>query len=325
MSSLEVACGKCNKKFRVRAEFAGRSTRCPGCSSPITIGGPASPALSPPRPREEDRPRPRQRKREEDDEDGRRPSLNWTSTEVALRREQWAIIFVFVSILGSVFVACLGSLARPSGGLDGPMPYVLVIIGVGPVLVAAAFGLMARVSALSVPRESWAKRSAVASLLCGIAGLGCIVAFGFSMLISMESGRPNELPSTMSLGALIFSALAAWATFTGFTVQVGIACKSYEVSRGIGRMATILALSTLGMIGIGVLYTLVSETSGPSFSRGEGGYGGGYYYEDHSLFYSIMLGVLVPLDACLLLIFYHRLLAAARRSIVGAPAPHYND
>jgi len=324
MSTLEVVCARCNKKFRVRSEFAGRSTRCPGCSSPITIGGPSTPAAAPfARPIEEERPKPRARKRDDEDDEPRRPTLNWTSAEVAFRREQWAILFVFVSILGGFFIACVGSMVGPSGGLDGPMPYVLAMFGVAPLLVAAGFGLMARVSALSVPRESRAKSSAVASLLCSIAGLGCIVGLGFSFFISFESGQRSELPTVVSLGGLVFSGLAAWATFTGFTAQVGIARKSFDVSRGIGQMATTAALSTLGMLGIGILYTLVSETTGPNSSRGP--YGGGYYYEDHSPFYRVMLGILIPLDAGLLLILYHRLLGAARRSIVGDPAPRYND
>jgi len=323
MSTLEVVCGTCSKKFRVRAEFASRLTRCPGCSSPITIGGPAMLAAAPPaRPREEDRSRPRSRKREEEDDGSHRPSLNWASAEVALRREQWAILFVFLSILGGFFVACLGAMAGRAGGLDGPMPLVFVLFGVGPVLVAGGFGLMARISAMSVPRESWAKGSAVASLLCGIAGLLCTVALGFSWLISLESGRMSELPMVVSLGGLLVSGLAAWATFTGFTAQVGIARKSADVSQSIGRLATTVAISTLGMLGIGLLYTIVSETSGPNSSRG--GHGGGYY-EDHSSFYTVMLGILIPLDAGLLLILYHRLLAAARRSIAGEPTQRYND
>ena len=323
MSTLEVACGKCSKKFRVRAEFAGRSTRCPGCSAPITIGGPSTPAAPPfARPIEEERPRPRARKREDDDEP-HRPSLNWTSAEAALRREQWAILFVFVSILGGFFITCLGSMAGRSSGLDGPMPFVLVLFGVAPLLVAAGFGLMARVSALSVPRESWAKSSAVASLLCGIAGLGCIVALGLTFLLPLWFGQLSELPTVVSLAGLVFSGLAAWATFTGFTAQVGIARKSAEVSRGIGHMATTTALSTLGMIGIGILYTLYSETSGPNYSRNP--FGGGYYQEDHTPFYTVMLGGLIPLDAGLLLILYHRLLGAARRSIAGEPTARYND
>src|SRR5215217_7143920 len=103
MSTLEVACGRCERRFRVRAEFAGRSTRCPGCSAPITIAGAARPAAPPPRSEEEPRPRPRPRRRDDDDDGPRRPALNWASTDVALRREQIAVIFALLSFLSGLF------------------------------------------------------------------------------------------------------------------------------------------------------------------------------------------------------------------------------
>src|SRR5262245_42504677 len=111
MSTLEIACGRCEKRFRVRAEFAGRSTRCPGCSAPITIAGPTTPSAPPSRVAPEERARPRPR-RSDDDDEPRRPGLNWSAAETAFRREQLAVIFGFLSIFGGFFVSCAARMGR---------------------------------------------------------------------------------------------------------------------------------------------------------------------------------------------------------------------
>ena len=151
MSTIEIACGRCEKKFRVRAEFAGRSTRCPGCSAPITIAGAPRPAPAPIRSTEEEKPRPRPRQRDDEDDEPRRPALNWKPVDAAFRREQVAVIFSFVSIFGGFFIFCAGNVGRSTGEMPAFMIPIVLLFGIGPALATSAFGLMARVSALEAP------------------------------------------------------------------------------------------------------------------------------------------------------------------------------
>src|SRR4051812_44023878 len=122
MSTIEISCARCEKKFRVRSEFAGRSTRCPGCSAPITIDG-SKPPPPPPKPVEEERPRPSRRPRDEEDEP-RRPVMDLKGAETACRREQVALIFALAGILGGFFVSCLGRMAGPSGDMEAIMLFL---------------------------------------------------------------------------------------------------------------------------------------------------------------------------------------------------------
>jgi hypothetical protein len=46
--TIQVTCPRCQKRFRVSDEFAGRASRCTGCATPFTIPG-ASAAITTPR------------------------------------------------------------------------------------------------------------------------------------------------------------------------------------------------------------------------------------------------------------------------------------
>jgi hypothetical protein len=322
MSTLDVACGRCDKRFRVRAEFAGKNTRCPGCSAPIAIGGPTPAA---PRRREEpaELPRPRPRPRDDDDDRPRTPAGDWGPVDTALGREQTAVVFVLVTILASYFVYCLGAAAGgPGPGAEGIVIALMLLLLVGPSLAAGVFGMTARVSALRAPPASLSRPTAVASLLCGIAGLVSLVMLGFTLLSSIESQQHHsELPAVVSIGGLVLSTLAALVTFAGFVAQVGMARRSAEVSRAVGRMAVAVCVCLLGLIGIGILYTLAAELTEPS-----GGYMRGYPYgyRDDGPFYAVVTGILMPLAFGVILVLHHRLLAAARRSVRGEAADGYH-
>jgi hypothetical protein len=322
MSTLDVTCGRCEKKFRVRAEFAGRSTRCPGCSAPITIAG--APATSSPSSRrtEEEQPRARLKKTDDDDEP-RRPILNWSAVESAFRREQLAVIFALLSILGGFFVSCAANMSRRGGDLEGIMIFVMLLFGIGPSLGTAAFGVMARVSALGAPRECLARGSAVASLLCSLAALISLVVLAFALMMSMDANRHDPLPMTISLGGLVLAGVASLATFFGFISQIAIYRRSAAVSRAIGRTATAAAVCLLVLLAIGVLYTIANELTGPSYYRDP--FGPGYYQRDHSGFFVILIGVLMPIAFGVVLILYHRLLGAGRRSLSAEPGGRYEE
>ena len=200
MSTLEVTCSRCEKKLRVRAEFAGRSTRCPGCSAPITMGSAPKPVAVPSRSELEERPRPGPR--DDDRDEPRRPAADWKPVDAAFRREQTAVVFVLIGIVCDYFAFCLTRSFGRSGDMEGVVMTVVLLFGIGPSLVAAAFGLMARISALRPPPTSLARPSAVASLLCGLAGLGSLLILAFAMLLSMDSREPMELAFRVAGGIL---------------------------------------------------------------------------------------------------------------------------
>lgn len=326
MSTLEVTCGRCDRRFRVRAEFAGKTTRCPGCSAPITISG--SKPAAPPRQEPAERSRPRPRRTEDEGDRPRTPTGDWRPVATALGREQVAVLFVLATILGSYLVMCIGSAAgRASGGVEQSIALTLMLLVlVGPALAASVFGLMARVSAVRAPRESLARGSAVPSLVCGFAALASLVMFGITMLSGMDRSGPSGLARVVAVGGLILSALASLGTFLGFVAQVGIARRSAEVSRAVGRTAGALCIVVVILLGLAFFYTLVSELSTPAYVPQRPG---GPIVErprnDEGPFFAVFGGFLLPVGAAVVLILYHRLLAAARRAVLDEATERVDD
>ena len=304
MSTLDVTCGRCDKSFRVRAEFAGRATRCPGCSAPLTIGGSAS--APPSRETEPERPRPRPR---DDDDRPRKFTGNWKPVDTALGREQSALVCLLVQVGCSILAACLQGVAGPAGPLETLVIIPLAILVAGPTLAAAVFGISARVAATGAPEESLARGTARASLLLSFIALGCLALLALAALATVDSHRADPLPGVVGVGATIVSVLASIVTFAGFVAQVGMARRSAAVSRAVGRMAIGATICAVIVIGIGGLYAVATVAFGP---------GPGYYrysYPNHEGFYNFTVLGLFPISLIVLLILYHRLLAAARRSI----------
>jgi predicted membrane channel-forming protein YqfA (hemolysin III family) len=312
MSTLDVTCGRCGKSFRVRAEFAGRATRCPGCSAPLTIGG----AAAAPPPREPDeRPRPRPK---DDDDRPRRVTGNWKPVDTALGREQSALVCLLLQVGCLVLAFCLGQLAgRALDGL-GPLAVIpfAILVG-GPALAALVFGISARVAATGSPAESLTRGTARSSLILSFLALGCLALFALSALATLDTsgGRPDELPLVVSMGGVILTGLASVVTFAAFVAQVGIARRSVEVNRSVGRLVVAATVCTIITLGIGALYTVANVAFAPSPSFHTTRHGGYYSYPNHDDFYRFVVFGLVPLSGIVMLILYHRLLAAARRSI----------
>ena len=312
MGTLDVTCGRCEKRFRVRAEFAGRSTRCPGCSAPITIGAAARPA-PPPRAEPDEHPRPRPRPRDEDDEP-RRPSADWKPVDTALGREQAAVLFLLATFVSSFVVWGIGSAAEGMGG--GPNSIVLVLMLLlmfGPSLAAGVLSIAARIAALRAPAEAQAKGSAVSSLLCGIGALGSLVVLGLAVISSIESHRPEPVIVPVAVGGALVAGLGALATFVVFVAQVGIARKSDEVSQAFGRTAVAMCVCVLGPLGVAYFMALVSAMRGPTPF-------GPSSYPDEEQYLRIIVVLLAPVALAVILILYHRLLGAGRRAVRGGPA-----
>jgi hypothetical protein len=231
----------------------------------------------------------------------------------ALGREQVAVVFVLMTILCSYLVFCLANATRGVGPPEAIVITLMLLLLVGPSLVAGVFGLAARVAAVSAPADALAKGSAVASLLCGLGGLVSLVMIGISLLASIEQQHhQSELPMVVATGGVVLSTLGALGTFLGFVAQVGIARRSVAVSRAVGRTAVGGAVCVLVLLGIGILYALAAEAMGPSYSPQYGA-----AYRDDTPFYQAMTGILFPLAFAVVLVLYHRLLAAARAAVLG--------
>src|SRR5262245_60791373 len=238
MSTLDVACGRCDKRFRVRAEFAGKSTRCPGCSAPIVIGAATQP---PPRRREEPVERPRPKPRDDEDDRSRTLAGDWTPVDTALGREQVAVVAGLMTLVCGFLSFCLLRAAEGTGELaEGVMVLALLLL-VGPALVSGTFAITARVAALGTPATALARGSVVSSLLCSIAAMVSLIVLGGGVLTSIGSYGPSPLPFVIGWGGMVLSSMAAVGTFAGFVAQVGIARRSAGVSQAIGRVAVAVA------------------------------------------------------------------------------------
>jgi hypothetical protein len=224
-----------------------------------------------------------------------------------------AVVFLLVATVFSCLMICLMRAARAGVGDD--MNPILVIVLAFPTLAAAAAGLMARITALRVPPESHAKGSATASLVCALAALATLVFQSFAFLLSLDTHGDEGLPAVIGTFGLMITVFGALVTFGMFTAQVGIARRSAAISRGISQLAVTVCVCAAGLVAIGALYTFASGVMNPGYSRGPA---------THEGFFVITLGFLIPVALAVVLIVYHRLLAAGRRALQGEPDGRYD-
>jgi hypothetical protein len=242
--------------------------------------------------------------------------LNWAHVETAFRREQLAVVFAILSIFGGFFVYCAGNVASPGGAMEGFMIFVVFLFGIGPALATASFGLMARIAALGVPRETLARGSAVSSLICGLAGLACLVGLAFAYMSSLDAHQPDRIGVTMMLMGLALAVIAATATFVGFLAQIGIYQRSAGISRACGRFGVAITVCLGSMLAIAFLYTIFDAMTTPYF---------GDPSRSHNGFAGFVFGVLMPLAIGVHLILYHRMLAAGRNAVKGETTNQSED
>lgn len=317
MSMLEVACGRCNKRFRVRAEFAGKTTRCPGCSAPLVVGVSQTPA--PPPADEEELPRRRSRPRDVDDRPSA-PQEDWSSVDTAFRREQTCLVFIVVQVVCDLFVFCAGKMIR---AMDSASPFVLLLLllfGVGPSIGAVAMGLMARAAALSAPRSARVKGTAIASLLCGFAAVLALVAVGLLMLMGLDGNRVDEDSILIPIAGMALAGLGAIATFSVYVAQVGIIRQAKDVSLALGRTAIAGMFCVVLLIGGACVTLFLATLLNPNpyrYNPPNNGFGPGYGYQPSYTepVMMILLVLFLPLVSIVMLIMYHRLLAAGRRAL----------
>jgi hypothetical protein len=325
MSTLEIACGRCNKRFRVRAEFAGKTTRCPGCSAPLIVG--ATTVAAPPLPLDDDAPRRRSRPRPiEEDAPRPEPDHDWQSVNTALRREQTALFFVALQVVCDLFLLLLAMTLGPIAG-NGPFIMFALLLGFAPSLAAGVLGIMARIAALAAPTDARVRGSAMCSLLLAIATLLAMVGMGLLYLIQLEGSRFDDVLFAIAIGGTLLAALASVGTFSIYTVQVGVVRRSRDVASALGRLGIAATICVFVLLAGGVFASLMELISAPSpsyYGNPYGGYGypyGGYSYRPRygeNIARVLLMGG-IPLSAIVFVVMYHRLLAAARRALDRAP------
>ncbi len=306
MAMLDVTCEHCGRQFRVRGEFAGKSTRCPGCSKPLTIGAAAKAA--PPREEYDDAPRPRRR---EPDPEPTGVTGNWKRTAKALGSEQAAVRFLGVQVLADLVAFCL---MRGTGSV-GQVPAIVVmlflILIVGPGIMTVVMGLTARFGAVNIPPEAKAGGTAWASVFCALGGMLAMIVVGFGLLISIEGSRRDADPVLMAgvLGGFVMTT-GAVVTFAAMIAQIGIATGSREISAGIGRMGVGFMVCLLISVVLGGCGTVMMEGLG-----GNRNYGYGPNYD--GLFAIFAFTSLIT--AGIMLVLYHSLLGSAKKALQYAP------
>lgn len=293
MNGIDVTCGNCTRSFRVRPEFAGRTTRCPNCSASLTIGASSAPA---PRAREE---RPRAQLKDNADDRPNRPSGNWKPLNRAFAREQTAIVLLGIDILADAMIACLGSMTGPN------MPAILVVLAILvtglPLLVAFCFAVGARLAATGAPEGSMVRGTARCSLACLLFPIGFAIYF---MIGSALASRPTETVGMVSLVGSILSALAALVTFGACVGQTAIALRSIETSIWLTRLAITTVSSIVIMaVMLGGWGLLDASLASP--------YG---YYRLPDAFGPVAL-FMFAISIAIHLVIYHRMLAAAREAV----------
>lgn len=306
MAMLDVSCDNCGRSFRVRAEFAGKSTRCPGCSKPMEIGAPGKAVPPPVRDDYDDAPRRPQKKLE--NTKNITVSTEWKNAMKGFGREQAAVRFLGVQVLADLVAFCL---IRGIGPLDR-MPALLVVVFlllfVGPAIMSVIMGISARTSVLNLPADARAGGSAWSSMICALGGLFSVLLLGLSFLMSLEGNRRDSEPLlilSMASGALM--TFGALLSFSVVIAQVGIATASKEISGAIGRMAiatTVCVVITL------VLGGCISAVTG-AFTPHHNPFGGGPNFEP--FFALAVFSSLIT--AIVLLIFYHSLLSHAKKGL----------
>lgn len=306
MSTLEISCDRCGKKFRVRAEFAGRSTRCPGCSAPLSIGGAASappPEAFPPLPKYLKEKRPRNLKL------SRRTSVegDWKIVDSACRREQLAVFFAFGQLVTALLGYCFVQMLH--GGDDILFRLILLVLVFSPTIIAVVFSLIARFSIVRFKSDAIPRGAIRSSLMSTLSSGICFLAVIFILLASIDS-RPPELILGTALIGFVVSIFFAMGSFMIFMCQVGIARSSREVSKALAGMGLTMTITLIIELVLVFFYSIAIESSNnysANFSR--------VAYRNDEPFYRLVAFFFIPVLIIVFAILYHRVLAAVRRSL----------
>jgi DNA-directed RNA polymerase subunit RPC12/RpoP len=294
MSTIEFTCPTCSKTFRVRSEFAGRTTRCPGCSHSITIGSTApkaTPAAAVPPPLTKVT-----RPIASDEE----PSYygNWKPALTALKREQTAVLFVGIQLLVSLFGLCIGSQMIESMQVASLVGFVFLLPGI----IATVLSLIARITALRVPKVSGLRTGAIAGLLCILGGVISLLMFILTLGSSFSHTGQGSSGEEMRIAFFGFAGagLAAIVIFAIYVALLGIHFRAEEIGKQIGSMAFTVGSCLLVIAVVGGLLGLLIDFFGSGLP---------YYF-----LAPVVVGVVV-IAGIILAFQYHRLLGLAHQVI----------
>ena len=155
----------------------------------------------------------------------------------------------------------------------------------------------------------------MASLMCGFGGLAALVMIGITLLASIEQQHhQSELPMVVATGGLILSTVAAWARSTGSWPRWGSPAGRRRSAGRSGGWRSAAGCASWSCSGSASCTPWRPRPPG----RVHSAYGRGLSGRGPVL--RVMTGILFPLAFAVVLILYHRLLAAARAAVLGESA-----
>jgi DNA-directed RNA polymerase subunit RPC12/RpoP len=224
MATLDIACSACGKAFRVRAEFAGRSTRCPGCSAPISI---SSKSEEPPPTMPEPVRRP---KRRFDGEDDRKPKLSgdWKPVVKAFDNEMTALIFMGLQILGIFGLFARISARRAQNLIESSAASGALTSCIGGIvsITAGFFGLLMSVSN-SMGNPLLLVTSMGCAFVCTLASIGAFLAFTLQVGVKIKSKTISR-----SIGRMANEIAWIVVVFVGLLILIAFSLESIRSPYG---------------------------------------------------------------------------------------------
>ncbi len=318
---IAISCSSCEKSFRVRPEFAGRSTRCPRCGSPMQIARTeASPRVSQVSPPELPSKKSAPAVSSISVESRPDTAKEWKSLAGAMGREQVAVLFASGTLLMILlFAAC--SVAEFFRGSDFTLQLLMLLATTIPALIALAFGGIARIMAMNVPSGYYAKPVAWLGLL-GIGGIVFSVLLLFLSMTTSDRYFEEMGVSVFGLGTILCLILST-STILILVIQMGIALGSKEMSKALGQFGLTVGVSFLvifGMIFLVAGFVILFEGGG----RGSY-YGYGYRRNPLEVLVRVLIVLPLPILFAITLIAYYRLLGVCRKTLLARVKGVYDE
>ncbi len=319
---IEITCHSCEKSFRVRPEFAGRSTRCPSCGASLQINKSSPTTEAPP-----EMPRSKVAPVSSGMSYDTRPdrSKEWKKFAGALSREQVAILFFGAALLFGLFAGVCTAAEVFRGPDMEIVGWVFLAMVVVPLLIAFAFHCLSRLLATNVPSGYWAKPVAFLGLL------GSMGIPGFSILMIVTSAALNDryleqLVVYVGVVGLLFSVVASMGSIFLLTSQMGTAIGSKEISKSFGKFGVTVGITLVLLVGLMiVLAILVSVFEGGPRRGYANGYGYTYRRDPFEVLGRLFLLFPLPILVAVFLIAYHRLLGVCRKTLLARAKGVYDD
>ena len=264
MSTIEFTCSNCAKTFRVRSEFAGKSTHCPACSQRVQIAGTAPPVDI-----WKVEPRPRRELVSTQAIEGMNPRDRDTMLK-SVRREITSMKVLGITAPVTILILLLINWMTPQQFFIHATPFLLFLVLFSLFLVCL---LRARLTALQIVANHHLKPVARASLFCLIPGLIAFLVVDLSIVYEWLCIHIDDLNFARTYWAMDyywfwdfftwFSTSAALFSFWMWIVQANTVLQSEAISRRNANMMRGLGFYFLAsiLLLVGGRYTYQVETS----------------------------------------------------------------